>query len=129
MKTDDLIKPIYLDYNASTPLGPEVIEAMMPYLIEYHGNPSSSHWYGIQTKKAVEMARDQVASILNCSRTEIVFTSGGSESNNFALKGIALSRKKVGNHIITSQIEHQAKRYHPDFELLQMCRIPPTSNH
>ena len=80
-------RPIYLDYNATTPLDPEVITAMRPYLGEYFGNPSSSHWYGIQTRNAVENARRQVAYLLNCQPDEIVFTSGGTESNNYAIKG------------------------------------------
>ena len=101
-------KPIYLDYNATTPLDPKVIEAMKPYLEEYFGNPSSTHWYGIQTKKAVEHARRQVAGLLNCKPEEIVFTSGGSESNNYAIKGIAYANREKGTHIITSAIEHPA---------------------
>ncbi len=101
-------KPIYLDYNATTPLAPEVVQAMMPYLNEHFGNPSSSHWYGIQTKQAIEKARKSVAKLLHCQAEEIIFTSGGSESNNFAIKGYALANKNRGNHIITSQIEHPA---------------------
>lgn len=83
-------KPIYLDYNATTPHDPEVIDAMQPYLEEHFGNPSSSHWYGIQTKNAIEIARRQVASLLNCTPYEIVFTSGGTESNNYAIRGDCL---------------------------------------
>ncbi|MBM3253929.1 MAG: cysteine desulfurase [Candidatus Omnitrophica bacterium] len=100
--------PVYLDYNASTPHDPEVISAMRPYLEEYFGNPSSSHWYGIQARNAVENARKQVASLLNCKPDEIVFTSGGTESNNYAIKGIAFVHREKGNHIITTQIEHPA---------------------
>ena len=103
-----ITKPVYLDYNASTPHDPEVISAMHPYLGEYFGNPSSSHWYGIQTKNAVENARRQVASLLNCEPDEIVFTSGGTESNNYAIKGIVFAHRDKGNHIITTQIEHPA---------------------
>ena len=102
------MKPIYLDYNATTPMLPEVAEAMLPFLSEKFGNPSSSHWYGNQTKKAVDKAREQVANLLNCKPEEIVFTSGGSESNNYAIKGIALKNRNKGNHIITSSIEHPA---------------------
>ena len=102
------MKPIYLDYNATTPLAPEVAEVMKPFLEEYFGNPSSSHWYGVQTRKAVEKARAQVASLIHANPDEIIFTSGGSESNNFAIKGIAHARKSIGNHIITSAIEHPA---------------------
>jgi cysteine desulfurase len=110
----NLTKPIYLDYNATTPHAPEVINAMRPYLEEYFGNPSSSHGYGIQTKDAVEHAREQVASLLNCHPDEILFTSGGTESNNHAIKGIAYDRLKEGNHIITTQIEHPA--------VIEVCR-------
>jgi cysteine desulfurase NifS len=102
------LKPIYLDYNATTPIDPEVAEAMRPYLFEYFGNPSSSHWYGIQTKKAVDEARRQVADLLHCNPEEVVFTSGGSESNNYAIKGTAFANREKGNHIITSTIEHPA---------------------
>ena len=101
-------KPIYLDYNATTPHDPEVIKAMTPFLTDHFGNPSSSHWYGMQTKSAVEKAREQVASLLKCDPDEIVFTSGGTESNNYAIKGFAFSQRCKGNHIITSQIEHPA---------------------
>jgi cysteine desulfurase NifS len=100
--------PIYLDYNATTPILPEIADAMHPFLTDFFGNPSSSHWYGIQTKKAIEQARQQVASLLECQVDEIIFTSGGSESNNYAIKGIAFAKKEKGNHIITSQIEHPA---------------------
>ncbi|MCK4339727.1 MAG: aminotransferase class V-fold PLP-dependent enzyme, partial [Candidatus Cloacimonetes bacterium] len=100
------MKPIYLDYNATTPIAPEVAQAMRPFLENHFGNPSSMHWYGIQTKKAVENARKQIADLLHAHPDEIIFTSGGSESNNFAIKGIALSHKDRGNHIITSSIEH-----------------------
>jgi cysteine desulfurase NifS len=102
------LKPIYLDYNATTPIDPEVAEAMRPYLVEHFGNPSSSHWYGMQTKKAVDEARRQVANLLHCNPEEVVFTSGGSESNNYAIKGTAFANREKGNHIITSAIEHPA---------------------
>ena len=101
-------KPIYLDYNATTPHDPEVIEAMRPFLEEEFGNPSSSHWYGIKPKNAVMEARGQVASLLDCKTEEIIFTSGGTESNNQAVKGVAFACRNKGNHIITSQIEHPA---------------------
>ena len=108
------MKPIYLDYNATTPIDPEVAEAMRPYLFEHFGNPSSSHWYGIQTKKAVDEARRQVADLLDCNPEEVVFTSGGSESNNYAIKGTAFANREKGNHIITSAIEHPA--------VLEVCK-------
>lgn len=100
--------PIYLDYNATTPIAEEVAEAMKPYLYNYFGNPSSVHSYGVQTKLGVERARMQMAELLNCEPSEITFTSGGTESNNFAIKGIAFANKNRGNHIITSSIEHPA---------------------
>ena len=101
-------KPIYLDYNATTPHDPQVIEAMRPFLEEEFGNPSSSHLYGNAPHKAVMQARRQVASLLNCRPEEIVFTSGGTESNNHAIKGVADAYRDKGNHIITSRIEHPA---------------------
>jgi len=102
------MRPIYLDCNASTPIPPEVATAMRPYLEEHFGNPSSSHWFGRQTKKAVERARVQVASMLGCESSEVVFTSGGTESNNYALAGVARTMKERGRHMITSAIEHPA---------------------
>lgn len=102
------MKPVYLDYNATTPIDREVAEAMRPYMEQYFGNPSSLHWYGIQSQKAVQKARSQVAHLLNCKPEEIIFTSGGTESNNFAIKGAALANRNRGNHIITSTIEHPA---------------------
>ena len=99
---------IYLDYNATTPVSEEVAEAMRPYLDKYFGNPSSSHAFGVETKKAVENARQQIATLLNCNVSEIVFTSGGTESNNYAIKGVAFANRSKGNHIITSAIEHPA---------------------
>ncbi|MCX8031681.1 MAG: cysteine desulfurase [Thermodesulfovibrionales bacterium] len=107
-------KPIYLDYNATTPHDPEVIYAMIPYLETHFGNPSSSHHYGLVTKEAIENARIQVASLLNCLPEEIIFTSGGTESNNHAIKGITYSNLSKGNHIITSQIEHPS--------VLEVCK-------
>ena len=103
-----MMRPIYLDYNATTPHAPEVIAVMRPILEEHFGNPSSSHWYGRVAREAVEQARAQVAALLNCSSAEVVFTSGGTESNNFAIQGIARARRDRGRHIITTQIEHPA---------------------
>jgi len=99
---------IYLDFNASTPIAPEVAEAMRPLLSEHFGNPSSQHWAGIPAREAVERARQQVAELLQCSPDEIVFTSGGSESNNHAIKGVFFGLREKGNHIVTTQIEHPA---------------------
>ncbi len=103
------MKKIYLDHNATTPLDPRVLEAMMPYLQEFHGNPSSVHEFGRIARKAVEEARGQVASLLGAKYAEeIVFTSGGTESDNFAIKGTMDALRGKGNHIITSSIEHHA---------------------
>jgi len=99
---------IYLDYNASTPVAPEVVAALRQFLDGAYGNPSSGHWAGTPAREAVEQARSQVAALLGCSSEEVVFTSGGSEANNHALKGVAFALKDKGNHIITSVIEHPA---------------------
>lgn len=109
-----MIKPIYLDYNGTTPHAPEVVAAMRPFLEVEFGNPSSSHWYGIAPKQAVESARKQVAGILNCQPQELFFTSGGTESNNHAITGTARALRARGNHIITSTFEHPA--------VLEVCR-------
>ena len=108
------MKRIYLDFNATTPIHPEVAESMKPFLKEYFGNPSSNHWYGTQTKLMLEKSRKQIASFLNCSMDEVIFTSGGTESNNTALKGIAYANNDKGKHIITSEIEHPA--------ILEVCK-------
>ncbi|HLX58143.1 MAG TPA: cysteine desulfurase family protein [Ktedonobacteraceae bacterium] len=100
--------PIYLDFNATTPVDPAVVEAMLPYLSLHFGNPSSSHNYGQKAHAAVEKARSQVANLLGCAPDEITFTGGGSESDNLAIRGIALARRKQGNHIITQVTEHPA---------------------
>ncbi|NOX47128.1 MAG: cysteine desulfurase [Chlorobi bacterium] len=102
------MNPIYLDYNATTPIDKEVAEAMLPYLYGHFGNPSSNHVYGMEANKAVAKARKQIAGLLHCKPREIVFTSGGTESNNFAIKGAAFANRDLGNHIITSSIEHPA---------------------
>jgi cysteine desulfurase NifS/selenium donor protein len=99
---------IYLDYNATTPVDPGVAEAMLPFLHRHFGNPSSSHSLGVTTRKAIEKARGQVADLLGCRPEEVLFTSGGSESNNTVIKGIAASSREKGRHIITSAVEHPA---------------------
>ena len=99
---------IYLDYNASTPIAPEVVAAMEPHLHGNYGNPSSLHWAARDAHGAVEHARAQVAELLGCHADEIVFTSGGSEANNLALKGLLLAAADRPTHVITSQIEHPA---------------------
>jgi cysteine desulfurase len=98
--------PIYLDYNATTPVDPVVVEAMLSYLSTHFGNPSSSHSYGHVAHRAVDSARAQVAQFLGCTPTEITFTGGGSESDNLAIRGIALANQHKGNHIITQVTEH-----------------------
>jgi len=101
------VLPTYFDYNATTPLLPEVVEAMLPYLGEHFGNPSSGHVFGRRARYAVENARDQVASLLGAEPEEIVFTSGGTEANNLAILGAAeMFRHK--KHLVTSVIEHPA---------------------
>ena len=99
---------IYLDYNATTPVDPKVAMAMKPALDSAFGNPSSQHAFGLAAKKLVESARAQVAGLLGCKKEEIVFTSGGTESNNHAIKGVALAHRNKGRHVITSQIKHPA---------------------
>jgi len=99
---------VYLDYNATTPVDPRVAEAMWPYLRELFGNPSSLHSYGVNAKGAVDTARAQVATLLGCQADEVVFTSGGSESNNTAIKGVVFRLRQKGYHVITTQIEHSA---------------------
>ena len=99
---------IYLDFNASTPICPEAVEAMRPFLADHYGNPSSLHWAGMPAKDAVEKARGQVAGLLGCDPTEVVFTSGGSESNNHAIKGVFFANRDRGDHIITTAVEHPA---------------------
>ena len=109
-----MIHPIYLDYNGTTPHDPEVIAAMRPFLETEFGNPSSSHGYGIRPKRAVEVARRQVAGLLGCMSEEVFFTSGGTESNNHAIKGMARALREKGRHIVTSTVEHPA--------VLEVCR-------
>jgi len=101
-------KPIYLDYNATTPIDPAVRDAMLLYLGEHFGNPSTTHAYGQTPKEAVERARQQVASLISAAPEEVVFTSGGSESDNHAIIGTALANSNKGRHIITMRIEHPA---------------------
>ncbi len=102
------MRPIYLDYNATTPIASQVAKAMEPYLYEQFGNPSSSHPYGVAARQAVETARAQVAGLLACRPSEVIFTSGGTENNNYAIKGVALGNPEQKGHIITSAVEHPA---------------------
>jgi cysteine desulfurase len=107
-------RPIYLDYNATTPIAPEVLDAMLPFLRDHFGNPSSRHAYGAAAHEAVDRARSQVADLIGCRPDEIVFTGAGSEANNLAIKGVALARRGQGDHLITSAVEHPA--------VLETCR-------
>jgi cysteine desulfurase len=102
------MKPIYMDYAATTPTHPEVLEAMKPYFTGLFGNPSSIHSYGREAKKAVDAARDNIAGFIGARSDEIIFTSGGTESDNFALEGIAYANEKKGDHFISIPIEHHA---------------------
>lgn len=99
-------KKIYLDNASTTPMDKRVFEAMMPYLTDQFGNASSLHSHGTQAKQSLECFRSQIASCINAQSEEIVFTSGGTEANNHALKGIAFANREKGNHIIVSAIEH-----------------------
>ena len=99
---------IYLDYNATTPIDPQVAEAMLPYIHGLFGNPSSGHSFGLAAREGVDRARGQVASLLGCDADDLIFTSGGTEANNHAIKGVALACRARGNHIITSAVEHPA---------------------
>jgi cysteine desulfurase len=100
------MRRVYLDHNASTPVHPEVLAAMLPYFAEQYGNPSSIHGFGREARDAVEAAREEIARFLGVANEEIVFTSGGTESDNLAIKGVAHGRS--GGHIITSRVEHHA---------------------
>ncbi|MGD0010841.1 MAG: cysteine desulfurase NifS [Terriglobia bacterium] len=102
------MRRVYLDNNATTPLAPEVFEAMKPYLLEDFGNASSIHWYGQRAKNAVEKARQQVAKLLNARPSEVIFTSGGTESDNASIFGIVQAARPAAPHIITTGIEHHA---------------------
>lgn len=108
------MKPVYLDYNATTPIDPRVADAMAPVIRQTFGNPSSSHVFGMEAKKVVEEARSRVAEMLGCRPSEVIFTSGGTESNNYAIKGAARALRGKGRHIITSAVEHPA--------VLEVCR-------
>ena len=100
------MRKVYLDNVASTPILPEVLEAMLPYLKDAYGNPQSLHGWGDETREAIEAARGKVADLIGAQPEEIIFTSSGTESNNFAIKGLALARQSQGKHIIVSAIEH-----------------------
>jgi cysteine desulfurase len=107
------MRQIYLDYNASTPVDPQVLDVMLPYLKQKYGNPSSSHVFGVACRAGIEQARERVAGLLGCEASEIIFTSGATESNNMVIKGVATASPR-GSHIITTKIEHPA--------VLEPCR-------
>jgi cysteine desulfurase len=109
------MRRIYLDYNASTPIDPAVAAAMQPFLADHYGNPSSGHWAATAAKAALEAARGQVAALIGSHSDEIVFTSGGSEANNLALKGVFFALRGKGDHLITTRIEHPA--------IIEPCRF------
>ena len=102
------MKRIYLDYAATTPVHPEVLKAMLPYYSDSFGNPSSLYSYGLEARQAIELARTKVAEAIGAKNEEIVFTGGGSEADNLAIKGVAYANVRKGNHVITSVIEHHA---------------------
>jgi cysteine desulfurase len=112
------LKKVYLDYGSTTPVDKEVLDEMLPYFVKHYGNASSIHSYGKEAFDALEKAREKVAGIIDCNDDEIIFTSGGTESDNLAIKGVAYinkdKRKTKGNHIITSAVEHPA--------VLETCR-------
>ena len=109
------MRNVYMDYSATTYVKPEVLEEMMPYFTEKFGNPSSFYGISRETKRAIDKAREQVASTLKCLPEEIYFTGGGSEADNWAIKGIATAHRKKGNHIITTKIEHHALLHSCEF--------------
>ncbi|HMF13053.1 MAG TPA: cysteine desulfurase family protein, partial [Gemmataceae bacterium] len=130
--------PIYLDYNATTPIDPAVVEAMLPYLKQHHGNPSSTHVYGKTTHEAVEQARGQCAALLGAKQEEIVFTSGGTEASNHAIKGSVFvklrgifGRWAKDAHVIISAVEHPATAEPCEFLKRLGCRVTvvPVDRH
>ena len=108
-------EPIYLDYNGTTPIIHEVTEAMTPFLTMHFGNPSSSHWYGIEPVRSLMKSRAKVAGLIGCKEEEIIFTGGGTESNNHAIRGVFPETGAAGRHIITSSTEHPS--------VLEVCRF------
>ena len=108
------MRRVYLDNGNTTPMHPDVLPAMLPYLSEHFGNPASLHCYGEEPRRALNEARERVAALIGAEKEEIIFTSCGTEANNFAIKGAAQAMKKKGNHIIASSIEH--------FSVLYSCK-------
>src|SRR5262245_47893098 len=109
------MRKVYLDYSATTPVDPRVAEAMLPYLTERFGNPSSVHGFGQEARAAVDRARRQVAAFIGAHSNEVVFTSGGTEANNLAIRGVCEANESHGKHVITSEIEHPSVRASSDF--------------
>jgi cysteine desulfurase len=105
---DDIMRRIYMDHTAGMPIEQRVLNAMTPYFTQSIGNPSSAHFFGNEARKAIDEARNSVAKLIGANEKEIIFTSGGTESNNLAIKGVAYRNKGKGNHIITSSIEHMS---------------------
>ena len=102
------MRRVYADYNATTPLDPQVLEAMLPYLCEHFGNASSVHTFGREARAAIDDVRVRLANLLGAQEGEMVFTGGGTEADNMAVFGVVRARRKQGRHIITSSIEHHA---------------------
>ncbi|XP_022123693.2 cysteine desulfurase, mitochondrial isoform X1 [Pieris rapae] len=116
LKHDEIGRPLYFDAQATTPIDPRVLDAMLPYLVTYHGNPHSrTHTYGWESEAAVEKAREQVANLIRADPKEIIFTSGATESNNISIKGVARFYAPRKKHIVTTQIEHKC--------VLDSCRV------
>ncbi len=99
---------IYLDYNATTPIDPQVADAMLPFVHGLYGNPSSGHYFGVAAREGVDRARGQVAGMLGCAVDDLIFTSGGTEANNHAIRGIVSAYRDRGDHIVTTAVEHPA---------------------
>ena len=106
------MEKIYFDYNATTPVDRRVIDVMLPYFHDDYGNPSSIHSFGNNAKAVLDIAREKVAGLINSRPKEIIFTNGGSEGNNYIVKGLALALNEKGNHIISTQVEHASTLKH-----------------
>jgi len=123
IERNETVRKVYLDHAATTPVRPEVVEIMSEYMLEVYGNPSSVHSFGREARKAVDKAREQVANLIGAGPEEIVFTGGGTEADNLAIKGIAEAQAKKGNHIITSAIEHHAVLHTCEYLEKHGCKV------
>ncbi len=123
MERNETVRKVYLDHAATTPVRPEVVEIMSEYMLEVYGNPSSVHSFGREARKAVDKAREQVANLIGAGPEEIVFTGGGTEADNLAIKGIVEAQAKKGNHIITSAIEHHAVLHTCEYLEKHGCKV------